>query len=325
MTKVDHQQLASDFLRALRGSRSQLAFSRRLRYRSNVAASWEGGRRFPTASVALVAARRTGHDVEGALVAFHRVRPRWLDDGVDPASPDGVARFLDHLRGDRTLVEVARRAGHSRFAVARWLAGRAEPRLPDLFALIDAMSGRCLDFVAAFVDPAALPSAGEAWRRLTVARAAFGADPRAVAVFLALELTAYQRGRHDPGLLARATGLDADQVEVLLGALVEAGAVRREGSRYVPVSAAVFDTRGDPDASRRLRAFWAEEGVARLRAGDPGVYSYNVFTCSEAGWQRIEELERAHFRALRQAIAESGPAERVGMVSHHLVPLDRRA
>ena len=274
--------------------------------------------------MALLAAQRTGHDVRAAIVAFHRVAPPWLAEGTDPASRVGVARFLDHLRGDRTLVEVARRAGRSRFAVARWASGAAEPRLPDFFGLIDATSGRCLDFVAAFVDPGTLPSVEEAWRRLNAARAAFGEDPRGVAVFLALELDAYRRTRHDPKVLARATGLEVTSVDAVLATLVAAGAVRHDGARYVPISSAVFDTRGDAASSRRLRAFWAEQGVARLRAGDPGVYSYNVFTISNAGWQRIEALERAHFRALRQVIAESGPAERVGVVSHHLVPLERR-
>lgn len=62
---MDFDELASDFLRALRGKRSQLAFSRRLGYRSNVVARWENHRCWPTAAGTLYAASRTGIDVRG--------------------------------------------------------------------------------------------------------------------------------------------------------------------------------------------------------------------------------------------------------------------
>jgi transcriptional regulator with XRE-family HTH domain len=47
--------LARQFLRAVRGRRSQVAFARRLGYASNVAAEWESGRREPSAADALSA------------------------------------------------------------------------------------------------------------------------------------------------------------------------------------------------------------------------------------------------------------------------------
>jgi hypothetical protein len=63
LVELDFEALARQFLRALRGNRSQVAFSRRLRYRSNIAYLWESGRNMPTAAVALAAAARTGIDV----------------------------------------------------------------------------------------------------------------------------------------------------------------------------------------------------------------------------------------------------------------------
>ncbi|MDD9933044.1 MAG: helix-turn-helix transcriptional regulator, partial [Myxococcales bacterium] len=58
-------------LRALRGSRSQVAFARRLGYRGNPIADWEAGRRTPTAEALLRVCARIGVDAPAALARFH--------------------------------------------------------------------------------------------------------------------------------------------------------------------------------------------------------------------------------------------------------------
>src|SRR3970282_797610 len=75
--------------------------------------------------------------------------PRWLE-GVDPASREGVARFLSLLRARIPIVDLAERSGRSRSPISRWLFGAAEPRLPDFLRLVEAASLRLLDFIALF-------------------------------------------------------------------------------------------------------------------------------------------------------------------------------
>ena len=153
---LDMNALASDWLRALRGRRSQLAFSRRLGYRSNIAYRWEAGRCFPSASATLRLVTTLGGDVRASLASFYRSTPAWLAE-KDPCSVPGVAHLLDDLRGSTKLAELARRSGYSRFAVTRWVHGRADPTLPEFLTLIEYTTRRALDFVASFVDPATLP------------------------------------------------------------------------------------------------------------------------------------------------------------------------
>jgi transcriptional regulator with XRE-family HTH domain len=65
------EQLAREFLRAVRGERSQVAFSRRVGFASNVAAEWESGRRMPSVATAMSCCARLGLDVKLALERFH--------------------------------------------------------------------------------------------------------------------------------------------------------------------------------------------------------------------------------------------------------------
>src|SRR5262245_17665765 len=144
--------MAAELLRALRGKRSQEAFARRVGVRSHAIYTWESARNFPTAARALQAARRSGIDVGAALERFYRRAPGWLAE-TDPCTPAGVARLLDDLRGASSIVAVARATDSSRFAVARWLKGTAQPRLPEFLRLVEGTSLRVLDFVACLVDP----------------------------------------------------------------------------------------------------------------------------------------------------------------------------
>ena len=132
---------ARQFLRALRGSRSQVAFSRRLGYRSNVAGEWEAGRRSPTAREVLRACHRVGVNVADALARFHPVQV-----AVGPHHEDFIGLWLSSLVGGGSAASLARRSGHSRHQIGRWLSGRAQPRLPDFFQVVDAVTGRVDDW-----------------------------------------------------------------------------------------------------------------------------------------------------------------------------------
>ena len=317
----DIDLLATELVRALRGDRSQAQLSRRLGFRSNVLYTWEAGRRWPTAAELMRLANRVRVDPRAAWTRFHRAPPPWLAE-ADVERPATVARLLDDLRGAVPIAEVARRAGRSRFAVARWLAGDAEPRLPDLLRLIEATSLRLLDWLACFVDVAALPSVAAEWRRLEAERRAAYELPWTQGVLRALELEAYAAlAEHDDAWIAARLGLDAPWVREAIGTLEAAGQIARVDGRYALVRSGTTDTRGDPAAGRRLKRHWANVGVDRLEAGAEGLFSYNVFTVSEADLERLRELHRAYFRELRAIVAQSSPAEAVVVANVQLFAL----
>ncbi len=313
--------LAAEWLRALRGRRSQVAFSRRFGYRSNIAYRWEARRCFPSASTTLRMLAALGTDVTACLRTFYRSAPPWLAE-VDVCSVAGVARLLDDLRGQTTVAELSRRTGYSRFALTRWLRGRADPTLPELLCVIEFTSRRVLDFVAAFTDPEQLPSARTGWRLLQGARQAAYDEPWSHAVLRALELTEYrQLPAHPPGWLANRLGISRELEQSCLAVLERSGQVQLSEGRYALTGALTVDTRADPERARQLRAGWAAVGVERLRAGAPGVLSYNLGTVSRADLQRLEQLQRAHYRKLVNVIAESSPGECVVLYAAQLLQL----
>lgn len=325
---MDHEALAKQLVRALRGKRSQVALSRRLKCRSNVLYSWESGRRWPTAATffALVEAVRVA--VGPAIGEFlgglppTLARASWSD-------PQTSAGLLEHLRGGTTIVELARRVGTHRVSVSRWLKGTAEPRLPDFLRMIEGTSLRLLDFIAAFISPAQLPEARDAWQVLEAQRRVAYELPWSHAVMRVLDLAQYRAlPAHRPGWIAARLGMSQAEEERCLDALATSKLVRRRRKRWEVCNVLTVDTRKNPEAGRRLKAHWAEVGQSRLPELEPGgedLFSYNLFTISEREWESFRELHIGYYQELRRLVEGSKRAERVVLVNLQLLRLDRPA
>lgn len=296
------KDVARELFRALRGSRSQAALSRRLGYRGNVVSDWEAGRRFPTAEETLRAAVTVGIDVDAAFVRFHPI--------VAPALRGGVAPWLEALRGSTTIAQVAANAGRSRFAVARWLSGAARPRLPDFLCMVEALTGRVSDLVAELVPIDEVPTLAPIHAARLASRRLASEEPWTEAVLRVIET-----GRASAAEISAALGLPLSDAARCLAMLEEAGVVRDgrvAGSLNV-------DTRAFP----ALRQHWAQVGLTRLQApGGRDVFSYNVISASRADLERIEALHRAYFREVQRIVAASSPTEVVALINIQLVRFD---
>jgi len=95
--------------------------------------------------------------------------------------------------------------------------------------------------------------------------------------------------------------------------------------KYRPGAPATVDTRQDPEAGQRLREWWAKVALERLEHRTPGLFSFNLFTVSEADLERLRALHLAYFRELRGIVASSFPPERVVLANVQLLALDSPA
>lgn len=320
---IDPATVAAEWVRALRGKRSQAAFSRRLGYSDAVVHRWESGRAWPTAARFLEACERSGKDVAGAYVTFFRRRPGWLDEHP-PASAGAVAAFLRQLRGKVTIVQLARDSGFSRYTLARWLDAKAEPRLPEFLQLIESSSRRLLDFVAALTDPAQLPSVSARWSRLQKMRRAAYEETWSQAVLRALELDDYRHAASGNEWLASTLGITEARVERALEVLAATEQIQHIDGRWMTRSAPMVTTGRDPATVGLLTATWSKVAIERLERRAPGDFGYSLFAISRADLRRLRELHSEYLREMQVIIARSEPNECVGLLCLQLLDLSAR-
>lgn len=313
------ERAASQFLRAVRGRRSQVAFARRLGYRANPITDWENGRRYPTAAETMRACERAGIELDQAFRRFHPAPP------PAPASdPEALAAWLSQLRGSTSVAHLAHRVGRSRFSVSRWLSAQAQPRLPDFMRLVDALTGRMPDLAAELVPIEAIPELVGRHRTAAAARRLAFEAPWTEAVLRLLETDGYRRTPHSDAWLAVRLSIPEALVAQTIGRLEAANIVVRDGDSYRVAGALTVDTRTDPQAMRRLMAHWSQVALARYgNHPDEDLFAYNVMSVSHADLARIRELLRTTFREVRTIVANSEPAETAALLNLQLIDWSR--
>lgn len=309
-----YEQAACEVLRALRGRRSQIAWARRLGYRSNPITDWEHGRRFPTAPETLRAARRANIDLARVFSAFHPSPAPTAETGWS------VAAWLDSLRGSTNIADLTRLAGgYSRYSVSRWLAGTSTPRLPAFLQLLDAINGRAAEWVALLVPIDRVPTLEPTYRQMNTARRISVGLPWSEAVLRILETTSYTALRsHSDTFVAAQLAIGEDEVAEILYALCDAGVIERMSGSYRVIGSLVVDTKVEPEAATRLRRHWAKVALERVDASADNWFAYNVISASEKDLERIQRRLRAVFREIRLIVKESEPTERAALLTMQL-------
>lgn len=309
---------AAQLLRSLRGTRSQVAWARRLGYRGNPITDWERARNFPTAEETLRVAARAGIDVEAAFGQFDPKVPlhRQTTDTFE------LADWLRRSCATKRVTSLALEMDAARSSVSRWLAGKAKPRLPEFLALVQAATGRVHDLVAALVPIETVPSLLAQYQASNAAKRLAFDVPWTEAILRVLETS---RGRASGSestedWVARVLQLPASECKTALDYLQRAGLIVWDNGGYVTRQTLSVDTRGGKQAVRALKVHWAK--VAMQRAANPmpdDVFGYNVISVSEADLVRIRELLATSYRQIRAIVASSEPAERVALVNLQLV------
>jgi len=308
--------VAQQFVRAVRGSRSQQAFARRLGYRANPLTDWEHGRRYPTAQEALRAAALANIDV---VAAFARFTPQVPLEKTRTGFE--LASWMAALCHTSSIRELSERSGLSRHALGRWLTGARKPRLPEFFLLVDAATARLTDLVAGLVPIAQVPALAERHSAEQAARTIAFEEPWSEAVLRVLETADYKAlAEHVDGYIAGRLGLTLAQEQLILQRLEAAHVVSRTAAGFAERQALNVDTRGGKRALHALKAHWAD--VAARRAVKPlqrDLFAYSMLSVSRADYDRIHELLRGVYREVRSIVAASQPAECVALLNLHLL------
>jgi len=259
---MDHKLLRKEILTALRGSRSQMQLSLRMRYGFNQVYRWESGTtRFLWSDFVRVC-RTLKIDLAEPL---QRVL-LYLD------KPEDGAALVRHLVSGTNLGVTAKGIAVSRFKLRRWASGESEVPFDQILALLQTTDS-LLGFLQEIVPLAKLPSvAGQAQLRQEIAQALLQ-YPFLGGVMILLETEAYtQLQSHKEGWMAARMGISLVEERESLARAEDLGLIRSSGGKYVRAQA-ILSSRNFPEIEQAMRAYWIQRGIAfdRMRANLPAV------------------------------------------------------
>jgi transcriptional regulator with XRE-family HTH domain len=312
------ERVSCEFIRALRGKLSQRQLARRLGYRGNPITDWERGERFPTVQETLRAALLMRIDVAKAFRRFAPSLPIEVKNGTFL-----ISEWLKLASGSIRIGQVATRCGHSRYAVSRWLKGQAQPRLPEFFKLLDAITGRLPEWVAEFVSIERVPSLLTRFQAGQVAKSLAFEAPWTEAILRLLETIFYKSHKHDSQWMATCLGITESELNACLQKLLTAQIVSKERGKYVVRETRTVDTQGGEQALRNLKRHWCKVADERLLLPRPDdLFAYNVMSISRADLEVIRTRLKTVFSEIRSIVAASQPEELVALMNLQLVVFD---
>lgn len=313
-------------LRAIRGKRSQVALARRLGYSGNPITDWERGARHPSANEVLRVAYVRRLPVREAFAKLVPIEPpaapvRRARDKPSAARDKALHEWITALRGSVSNTELSQRLGASRYTVSRWCSGVTDIKFHEFLQLIDALTGRLYDWVAALVPIEKVPSLVPRFAQATAARTVALEHPWTEAILRVLETARY---REHPALahasLAATLGIAEETLNQALAGLVAAGVISRRddtttGLTYFEVLRELsVDTRTDSETLRRLQEHWLGVALERAARREADWFAYNVFSCSHSDLDRVKDALKRVFRESRATIASSRPNETAGFL-----------
>jgi hypothetical protein len=258
--------------------------------------------------------------VAAAFSAFHPQAATVVSDWQAPK----LELWLDVLRGNTSVVDLAARAKRSRYATSRWLRGQAQPRVPDFLRLIDAATGRASDWVAALVPIANVPVMAHEHRMRNAAKGLALEQPWTEAILRLMETRDYSAvvGSAVPWLAQR-LNVPEPTVAVAVDAMSKAGVLVRRKGRLLPGAELTVDTRAQPEAFNRLRMHWSQAAAQRLMQPKPeDWFGYNVCTLSVTELEQVREILRGAYRQIRSLAAASIEPERALLINMQLLTWD---
>jgi DNA-binding transcriptional regulator YiaG len=321
MSDLDFPSIVAELVRCLRGKHSQTALSRRMNFRTNVLYNWEHQRRHPSATQLLLLAQQRGVDLRAAFESFFPSNPpTWLSQTTDFVTLDAVAQLTAATRGGTPLLHLARRAGVSRFALARWQSGIAEPRAWEWLSVLHHATHRIVDFLEHWTRGESLDALQEEYHRVHAARLVAEEHPLSQALLRCLELEdggdAVALGRD-----AKKLGFDERHLSEVLELLETTRQVEFVDGRWVVLQTSPLNMRLQKEAAQRQRVFWAQYASERAPYAKSGLCAYNVCGVSAKGYDELRKLQREYMQKARALIETSHPVERVALLQVNLVAL----
>lgn len=299
----DFDELTCELLVALRGRRSQVALSRRLRFRFNQIYRWESGSRKVRWSDFTRICQACGVDLPQAVRVVTR-RPCTT-----------FAEILESLAPATSHATIARRSRISRQKVQRIAAGELDPDLGTAFRLLHNADFALFHLLDELLDESRFPPMlRTSLQEFRTERQEFAHSPAACAIDLFLETCTYRKlPAHDSAVVARGLGFSLAETERLLGKLESIGLIEMVDGKYRKARTGGSIGRADAktvlDFVRHFHALSGQRLEAMSGFSGQDAFMLRLLPMSRATYEQVLRLGEDFIRKMSETVVRQEPLD----------------
>lgn len=298
--------LDQEVIRSLRGRRTQSQLSKVLGYKHNQLYLWESGRR-----------TISWQDFCRICQVLKRPLNVAISDFFNIQNNQEIPVVLKLSLGKRKKGELAKSLGVTASKLSRWLTGRTDPPLIEVFKIFKIAYPNFLEFLDFVSGPGRVASIqGEVTNAHKIRSALFQA-PFVGGVAAALFTKEYRNlKKHTPGIIAKHVGISLEEENVALNLLQAAKQIEMVDGLY-RINSFSLNLVDDKKQFLRLAQYWADRAAALPKwGGQKSGFGYRVFCVNETGRQRIRQAQVDYYNAITEILkSESGPYDYVMVVN----------
>lgn len=318
--EFDFENLAAEFVRALRGADTQIELSRALGYTFNQIAKWENGEKKLMWSDLIQLCKQKKLDLQRALkLTFDSDRITEFDQTL----------LLEELCGNEPITEFAKRCGEDRLKVTRWLNSSVEMPISIFFKILHRLRNNLDVFLERLVSLQLLPSV---WPHFKVQRAFSEILLTKPWTILFIQLLAHPQCPEVslvPKFMASYLKLQEAEIESVLDLLIKADVLKVNSKGMVdrPTRRLYLSRERSRDANNFLFSVSAK-AYEKMTEQNPSLSErsaagFYVFTTSDDSWKKIRTLYRNLFEDIQKVLdADEEDQTRVKMLSLQILDAD---
>ena len=280
---LNFEGVCYELIRAIRAHRSQNTINKRLKLNFNQVSRWETGRKRILWNEFVDLCKVCKIDAGKAMNRATGFPGRAKDTGA----------IFRHLLAETEVKAFAAHLGVSRPTLSRWLLGSVNPPLCEVLKALQASSKSLFLFLEVITDLNELPSLEAQYKAYLTTCDLERKLPEVGAILRCFDLAPYQEhNSHAEGFVAKTLGISVAKEQEWIQILESAGLIfRLPNGSYRPTTLHT-DTRGDFEASRRLRIYWlntAREALGSLSEPPPPeeAFGYLIYCVSQQDKKKI--------------------------------------
>ena len=318
--KIDLLELRKEFLKEVRGSRTQNYLNQKLGFDFNQCYKWESGDKKFLWTDFVDVAHALRLDLKPALVSLFR----YFGDPKDYGS------FVFYLCQGRKVSEISRNTGISRDRIGRWFKNVMPPNLEDVFSLIITYYPMTLlTLISSWVDIRNIDSLYDLYGELVEFHQFFAEHPYVYAVSRCLELDEYKKlPKHDDNFIANRLGISPDVVALSLEELSKKRIVSLRKNVYF-LNVTDFSIRMGFEREKPIRQFYIDQASSFIRRSNKFIprgcaLFYDVYACNGPDIRKIIDKCYTFYREIRQMVNKSAndpkhPKDRIRIMNLSLI------
>lgn len=301
-----YNKIATEVIRALRGTYTQMHLSQRLGYTTNQVYRWESGSR----SI-------SWNDFVRLCEATQAPLSRAIKITGYTKKPSDTLSLLKHLRAQKSISELSHSTKLSQHTLANWYGSKSTPHLSHFLLFFDKHLNMLTDILEFLVNLDELKTLHQIHKDTLKKKNSLHRHPELMSIYAALDLEEYKNMPcHQSGWISRITSIPQKKEKTFLKLMEKNNLIKLENGKYTLLKKSM-SFNGSHQEIKKLKKYYScvVDDDSSCWEREDTLRNFSIYVSSVSKTAHEEIFKKLHeFIAAYKSIQENDPHPKTEIV-----------